>query len=255
MSFSLFSCSKSSEAYNGILSTINLTETRLTKVFVVGFLKSTTEQELTDLFSEYGPIKEVHIIRDKAGISKCFGFITFEHFDGAAAAIEEPQKDFQERQLHCKLASEENRPSNAANSSSNSHFGGGSSRAGGAGFSSSGSSLNLHSQSGPDGAMTTEEDLALRRIFCRNLSSTTTEESFKAFFSRFGETEAAQLAKHKDTGLPRGYGFVTYKSRVDAMRCLEAPVKLLDGNELSVISFCWLKASAVNNCFILTLDR
>ena len=78
-----------------MLSSMDLTSTKLTKVFVVGFLKSTTEQELTDLFSEYGPIKEVHIVRDRSGISKCFGFITFEHFDGAAAAIEEPHKDFQ----------------------------------------------------------------------------------------------------------------------------------------------------------------
>ena len=96
------------------------------------------------------------------------------------------------------------------------------------------SGSSSHGQSSISGQMSAEEDLALRRVFCRNLSSTTTEESFKEFFSRFGETESAQLAKHKDTGLPRGFGFITYKSRVDAMRCLEAPVKLLDGNELSV---------------------
>lgn len=210
------------ENYSSLLSVTNLKDSRTTKVFVVGFLKTTTESELTQIFSEYGPIKEVHIVRDRSGISKCFGFVTFEHFDGAAAALQEETKYFQDRELHCKLATDASKQSNNRGGAPSGSTGSPSM------FGSSGAS------SSREGEMTPEADLALRRLFCRNLSSMTTEDSFKQFFEQFGETENNQLARHKETGMLRGFGFVTYRSRVDAMRCLESQSKFLDGNELSL---------------------
>lgn len=51
-----------------------------TKINIVFVFKSgdTTEAELCRLFSAYGNVKSTKIIVDRAGVSKGYGFVTFE---------------------------------------------------------------------------------------------------------------------------------------------------------------------------------
>ncbi|MQL84653.1 hypothetical protein Taro_017167, partial [Colocasia esculenta] len=62
-------------------------------------------------------------------------------------------------------------------------------------------------------------------IFVSRLSSYATEEEFSATFSRFGNVEEVRLIRDKITQRPKGYGFVRYKSEVEAQRA----VKAMDG--------------------------
>lgn len=48
------------------------------RVFVGGISSTTTESELCQLFSKYGNVKDTKIIADRAGVSKGYGFVTFE---------------------------------------------------------------------------------------------------------------------------------------------------------------------------------
>ncbi|XP_071454518.1 uncharacterized protein [Hetaerina americana] len=48
------------------------------RIFVGGISGSTTEAELTQLFSAYGNVRATKIINDRAGVSKGYGFVTFE---------------------------------------------------------------------------------------------------------------------------------------------------------------------------------
>ncbi|XP_022239926.1 protein boule-like isoform X2 [Limulus polyphemus] len=48
------------------------------RIFVGGISPSTTEAELHALFSNYGNVKATKIIADRAGVSKGYGFVTFE---------------------------------------------------------------------------------------------------------------------------------------------------------------------------------
>jgi len=48
------------------------------RIFVGGISANTTEGELMQLFSSYGTVKAAKIIQDRAGVSKGYGFITFE---------------------------------------------------------------------------------------------------------------------------------------------------------------------------------
>ncbi|XP_022199308.2 protein boule-like isoform X4 [Nilaparvata lugens] len=48
------------------------------RVFVGGISSTTTETELCQLFSKYGNVKATKIIADRAGVSKGYGFVTFE---------------------------------------------------------------------------------------------------------------------------------------------------------------------------------
>jgi RNA recognition motif-containing protein len=62
----------------------------LNKKLYVGSLPfSTTEEELQDLFSAYGPIVSVRVVADKfTGMSKGFGFVEMESEEDAQKAAE-----------------------------------------------------------------------------------------------------------------------------------------------------------------------
>jgi len=61
-----------------------------TKVYVGNLSYSLTEEKLKELFSEYGEVSEVVIVKDKySGRSKGFGFITFNEDESAKKAISE----------------------------------------------------------------------------------------------------------------------------------------------------------------------
>ena len=60
------------------------------KVYVGNLPYSFTDKELTELFSLYGTLSEVVVIRDKySGRSKGFGFVTFADESSANKAIAE----------------------------------------------------------------------------------------------------------------------------------------------------------------------
>ena len=58
------------------------------KIYVGNINYKTTEDELQDLFKDYGEVKSVNIIVDRySGQSKGFGFVEMESSDAATAAI------------------------------------------------------------------------------------------------------------------------------------------------------------------------
>lgn len=59
------------------------------RIFVGGISASTTEQDLLELFSQYGAVKATKIISDRAGVSKGYGFVTFETEDEARRLTQE----------------------------------------------------------------------------------------------------------------------------------------------------------------------
>lgn len=57
-------------------------------MFVGGLKDDTTEDMVRDVFSEFGDIKEVELINDKAtGKSKGFCFVTFEDYDSVDKCV------------------------------------------------------------------------------------------------------------------------------------------------------------------------
>lgn len=53
-----------------------------------GISGSTTETELAQLFSAYGSVKATKVISDRAGVSKGYGFVTFETEEEAKRLVE-----------------------------------------------------------------------------------------------------------------------------------------------------------------------
>lgn len=58
------------------------------KMFVGGLKDDTTEDMVRDAFSQFGEIKEIELINDKAtGKSKGFCFVTFEDYDSVDKCV------------------------------------------------------------------------------------------------------------------------------------------------------------------------
>lgn len=63
-------------------------KTKFNNVYVKNLSETTTEEDLKQVFGEFGPITSVVVMKDADGKSKCFGFINFENADDAARAVE-----------------------------------------------------------------------------------------------------------------------------------------------------------------------
>lgn len=63
-------------------------------------------------------------------------------------------------------------------------------------------------------------------IYVGNLRFQTTEEEVSALFSTFGEVHTVKLIKDRETGRPRGFGFVEMEDEVG-----QQAVEALNGKE------------------------
>lgn len=61
----------------------------------------------------------------------------------------------------------------------------------------------------------------MTRIYVGNLPFSATEESLSALFAKHGTVEKVSLINDRDTGRPRGFGFVEMSS-ADAARAIQA---------------------------------
>jgi RNA recognition motif-containing protein len=66
----------------------------------------------------------------------------------------------------------------------------------------------------------------MTKLYVGNLSFDTTEDSLRTLFSAHGTVESAKLISDRDTGRPRGFGFVEMPN-ADASRAMQA----LNGKE------------------------
>ena len=169
---------------------------------------STLAESLHDYFSQFGEVQECTVMRDGAtGRSRGFGFLTFkdpktvntvmvkEHFlDGK---IVRPARDESNPWKQFSLGSRRKSPEKKA--------------------------IYLHcgSQIDPKRAIPRDEQEKTSKIFVGGVSQEASEADFTSFFEQFGRVIDATLMMDKDTGRPRGFGFVTFDSEAAVERCLD----------------------------------
>jgi RNA recognition motif-containing protein len=72
-------------------------------------------------------------------------------------------------------------------------------------------------------------------VYVGNLSYETTEETLRKEFGKFGEVQAVNLITDRDTGRPKGFGFVEMVEEAAAMAAIqELNGKSLDGRAIKV---------------------
>jgi RNA recognition motif-containing protein len=66
----------------------------------------------------------------------------------------------------------------------------------------------------------------MTKLYVGNLSFNTTEDSLRSLFEKHGTVESARIVNDRDTGRPRGFGFVEM-ANADASRAMQS----LNGQE------------------------
>lgn len=217
------------------------------KLFVRDLEFTTTSEELTEAFRPFGELEEAIVVADHArgpGHNRGYGFVTYKTAAAAREALESPHKVIKGRQTMATLAAtgqlaRDRRGAGGAGSSGDGGRGG--ARLIGAGGmpqlptastngnGSGGSGRHGHGSPRHDGG---DEDLSLRKLFVRNLSWSTNNESLAAAFSAFGTVHEAAVMYHSDTHKSKGYGFVTFTTVAGANRALErGGTVVVDGRE------------------------
>ncbi|MQL78906.1 hypothetical protein Taro_011334 [Colocasia esculenta] len=86
-------------------------------------------------------------------------------------------------------------------------------------------SIRSRASGGGGGGMGSKEEI---RIFVGGLSWETTDRDLEDAFSRFGKVTEAQVMLDRDTGRPRGFGFVTFADQ----RAMDDSINEMHGQEL-----------------------
>ena len=68
----------------------------------------------------------------------------------------------------------------------------------------------------------------MTNIFVGNLSFGSTESSVRSLFEQYGTVERVSIVTDRDSGQPRGFGFVEMSTSAEAQRAIDA----LNGYEL-----------------------
>jgi RNA recognition motif-containing protein len=80
----------------------------------------------------------------------------------------------------------------------------------------------------PNGHSATEEKMSASKLYVGNLTYETTESTIEALFATHGSVTSVALITDRDTGRPKGFGFVEMGSDAEA----QAAKSALDGTDL-----------------------
>jgi len=73
-----------------------------------------------------------------------------------------------------------------------------------------------------------------RKMYCGALTQHTTEKDLTRYFGQFGEIRFCQVIRDRDTGMSRGYGFVTMEQPVQCHKALSQRVHVVDNRTIRV---------------------
>ncbi|CAF1487743.1 unnamed protein product [Rotaria magnacalcarata] len=79
-----------------------------------------------------------------------------------------------------------------------------------------------------------QKDTTFTKIFVGGLPYHTTDETLRAFFSKFGDIDEAVVITDRSTGKSRGYGFVTMAQKEGADEAVREPNPTIDGRRANV---------------------
>jgi RNA recognition motif-containing protein len=68
----------------------------------------------------------------------------------------------------------------------------------------------------------------MKKIFVGNLSFTATEDMLRSLFEKYGPVERVKVVTHRESGRPRGFGFVAMTNDAEAVKAINA----LNGTDL-----------------------
>eukprot|EP01018_Ginkgo_biloba_P010458 Gb_26955 [translate_table: standard] len=164
--------------------------TKFSNIYVKNLSDSTTEDDLSKIFGQYGTITSAVLMRDSDGKSKCFGFVNFESADDAAKAVEVLNfKKFDDKEWYVGRAQKKSERE---------------------------AELKARFEQ-----MRKEriEKLQGVNLYLKNLDDSIDDDKLKELFSEFGMITSCKVMRDPH-GQSRGSGFVAFSSPEEASRAV-----------------------------------
>ncbi|CAK9140800.1 unnamed protein product [Ilex paraguariensis] len=169
---------------------LDVEKTSFTNVYVKNLSELTTEEDLSKIFSEFGKITSVAVMRDGNGISKCFGFVNFENAEDAIRSVEA---------LNGKIIdNKEWYVGKAQKKSEREH------------------ELKLRFERSVNEPVDKSQGV---NLYIKNLDDSIDDDKLKELFSPFGTITSCKVMRDTN-GISRGSGFVAFSSPDEASRAL-----------------------------------
>ncbi|XP_010906556.1 polyadenylate-binding protein 2-like [Elaeis guineensis] len=164
--------------------------TKFNNIFVKNLSESTTEDNLQEIFGQYGNITSVVVMRTGDGRSKCFGFVNFEDPDHAAKAVQELNGNkFDDREWYVGKAQKKSEREMELKR----RF----------------EQIMKEAAGQFQGA----------NLYLKNLDDNIGDDKLRELFSEFGTITSCKVMRDPN-GVSRGSGFVAFKSPNDASKAL-----------------------------------
>lgn len=164
-------------------------------------------ESLKDYFSQFGEVLDCTVMRDgSTGRSRGFGFLTFK--DPKTVNIVMVKEHYLDGKIVRTAISRSKNGSHPRKRRKTS------------------SSRFESSKIDPKRAIPRDEQERTSKIFVGGVSQEATEQEFREFFMQFGRVLDATLMIDKDTGRPRGFGFVTFDSEAAVESALSQPLEI-----------------------------
>ncbi|OMO74656.1 hypothetical protein COLO4_26551 [Corchorus olitorius] len=167
-----------------------LHKTKFNNVYVKNLAESTTDEDLKNVFGEYGEITSAVVMRDADGKSKGFGFVNFENADDAAKAVEALNgKKFEEKEWYVGKAQKKSEREQELRT--------------------------RFEQSMKEVA----DKFQGVNLYVKNLDDSISDEKLKELFSEFGNITSCKVMRDP-SGISKGSGFVAFSTPEEASRAL-----------------------------------
>ncbi|KAL0432531.1 UNVERIFIED_CONTAM: Polyadenylate-binding protein 2 [Sesamum latifolium] len=165
-------------------------KTKFNNVYVKNISETTTDDDLKNIFGEYGTITSAVVMRDADGKSKCFGFVNFENADDAAKAVEALNgKKFDDKEWYVGKAQKKSEREQELK--------------------------NRFEQT----AREVVDKFQGVNLYIKNLDDSIDDEKLKDLFSEFGTITSCKVMRDP-SGISRGSGFVAFSTPEEASRAL-----------------------------------
>lgn len=152
-------------------------------VFVGGLSWSVDEAAFKEYFSHYGEVEGARIITDRAsGKSKGFGYVDFADLESAKKSLELNETEWEGRTIKVTYSQPKQK------------FDGGDAGAGAGGKKQFNDELSAPSNT----------------LFVGNLPFSATEDAVWETFGEFGKVSSVRLPTDRETGQPKGFGYIEY---------------------------------------------
>ncbi|KAG7989970.1 hypothetical protein I3843_02G002600 [Carya illinoinensis] len=163
---------------------------KFNNVYVKNFSESTTEEELKEIFGDFGTITSVVVMRDGDGKSKCFGFVNFENSDDAARSVEALNgKKFEDKEWYVGKAQKK-------------------------------SEREVELKGGIEQNLKEKVDkYEGLNLYVKNLDDSITDDKLRELFSEFGTITSCKVMCDPN-GISRGSGFVAFSNAEESSRAL-----------------------------------